>query len=75
VTVLSVTLRSDGQLEATTVTRSSGLAFLDNEAVDAFRKAQPFAAPPTGLLEDGRVRFNFGFIFEPSGHSSVKVFV
>ena len=46
VTVLSVTLDREGNLEDVVVERSSGLDFLDIEAVKAFEKAQPFPHPP-----------------------------
>jgi TonB family protein len=75
VTVLRVHLSPDGKLAAWTVLQSSGVDFLDDEAIDAFRKAQPFPNPPKDLIEsDGQVHFNFAFIFELSGHTSFKVF-
>jgi TonB family protein len=75
VTVLRVHLAPDGKLAAWTVLQSSGVDFLDDEAIDAFRKAAPFPNPPKDLVEtDGQIHFNFAFIFELSGRGSVKVF-
>jgi TonB family protein len=75
VTVLRVHLKPDGHLAAWTVLQSSGVDFLDDEAIDAFRKAQPFPNPPKALVEsDGQIHFNFAFIFELSGHTSFKVY-
>jgi len=75
VTVLRVHLQPDGKLASWTVMQSSGVDFLDDEAVDAFRRAAPFPNPPRDLVEtDGQIHFNFAFIFELSGRNSVKVF-
>ena len=61
VTVLSVTLRPDGTIREIFVSQSSGLDYLDQESIQAFEKAQPFSNPPTGLIENGVIRFAFGF--------------
>jgi TonB family protein len=65
ITVLAVTLDSAGSLKNVQVQRSSGVDFLDLTAVDAFRKAQPFANPPRGIANDrGEIGFMFGFYLE-----------
>jgi TonB family protein len=75
VTVLRIHLQPDGKLATWTVLQSSGVDFLDDEAIDAFKKAAPFANPPKDLVEsDGQIHFNFAFIFELSGHGSLKVY-
>ncbi len=75
VTVLRVHLNPDGSLVGSDVTQSSGVDFLDDEALAAFKKAQPFQNPPTALVEaDGRIHFNFAFVFELSGRTSFKVY-
>lgn len=62
VTVLTLTLDAQGALADVTVSQPSDLAFLDDVAVDAVRRAAPFLHPPRGVLdEDGRLRFTFGF--------------
>jgi TonB family protein len=61
VTVLTVRLDNEGNLTEVDVTTSSGIEFLDREAVSAFRRAQPFPNPPSGLIENGQIEFPFGF--------------
>lgn len=64
-TVLSVVLDNQGSLKDVSVAQSSGVGFLDDEAIHAFQGASPFPNPPRGLLEDdGHIRFQFGFYFE-----------
>jgi TonB family protein len=61
-TVLAVTLNPQGTITEIKVARSSGLDFLDQTAIDAFEKAQPFVNPPPGLADArGDIRFTFGF--------------
>lgn len=68
VTVLEVTLNADGTLDDVFVSKDSGVAFLDEAALRAFRRAQPFPNPPPGLQDpDGRIRFRFGFYLEING--------
>lgn len=61
VTVLGVTLRPDGTIADIFVQKTCGVDWLDQEAINAFERAQPFTNPPPGLVEDGYIRFNFGF--------------
>lgn len=61
-TLLAVTLRPGGELADIQVSETSGVDFLDNVAMDAFRRAQPFLNPPAGIVEeDGLIRLNFMF--------------
>ena len=60
-TVLAVTLRPDGSLADVFVIRNCGIDSLDQEAVAAFERAAPFVNPPEGLVENGYIRFQFGF--------------
>jgi len=65
VTVLNVTLNAEGNLKAVAIQRSSGVDFLDDEAVQAFHRAQPFPNPPKGLADGtGDISFPFGFYVE-----------
>lgn len=66
VTILKVVLTSNGDINGIEITRSSGVDFLDAEAVAAFRRAGPFPNPPKGLVdaESGLIDFPFGFHIE-----------
>ncbi len=67
-TVVEVTLTPDGQLDDIYVKKDSGVAFLDEAALKAFRDAAPFPNPPEALRDDdGRIRFSFGFYLEING--------
>jgi TonB family protein len=67
-TVVSVKLDDAGSLKDVGVVKSSGVDFLDEVAMDAFRKAQPFVNPPRGLADGhGEITFNFGFYLEVNG--------
>jgi TonB family protein len=71
-TIFTVTLDNTGQLKQAVVNRSSGLAFVDESAIDAFRKAQPFARPPPDLLDaNGAFRFYFKFYLKNSKYKKV----
>ena len=72
-TVLDVTISADGQLEDVYVVKDSGVAFLDEAAVQAFREAQPFPNPPPALQDaDGNIRFKFGFYLEIHGRGGFR---
>ena len=75
VSVLRVELKLDGRVQDVSVKQSSGVEFLDEEAMSAFRRAQPFENAPQPLADpDGVIRFNFAFIVQLSGHTSFKVY-
>ncbi|HET9551364.1 MAG TPA: TonB family protein [Anaeromyxobacteraceae bacterium] len=65
-TLLAVTLDETGHMKDAVVEKRSGLDFLDQAAVDAIREAQPFLNPPHGMVENGEVKFSFGFMFSMS---------
>lgn len=75
-TVLKVSLKPDGTIRDILIEKPCGVDFLDDEAVKAFREAQPFPNPPAGLVnQDSKlITFRFGFFFEISEGSSWKVF-
>ncbi len=74
-TILTVTIDEGGRLKDAFVDKSSGLDFLDLEAVKAFERAQPFPNPPPGILAtDQTVRFQFGFYLELSGRPGMRLF-
>ena len=67
-TVVEVVLTPEGVLDDISVNKDSGIAFLDEVALQAFRDAQPFPNPPAALRDgDGRIRFKFGFHLEIDG--------
>lgn len=68
-TLVSVTLGPDGTLRDIQVTKSCGVDFLDEEAVQAFKRSQPFPPPPAGLLTDNAFQFEFGFAMQFPGQS------
>jgi TonB family protein len=74
-TLLTITLDEKGQLKDVQVDKSSGLDFLDLEAVSSFKRAQPFPNPPPGLLtQDAEVKFQFGFFMEMGGGPRMRLF-
>jgi TonB family protein len=65
VTLVKVSLDRKGKLAEIVVVRGSGVDVLDEEAVRAFRAAQPFPNPPEGMQDaSGLLSFTFGFRFE-----------
>jgi TonB family protein len=61
IVIVEVHLDASGSLKRIAVLKSSGVDDLDGSAVEAFRRAAPFAAPPASLVKDGVVEFKFGF--------------
>ena len=61
-TVVEFTLDAAGELRDVRVQSSCGVPYLDQVAVDAFRKAERFPNPPPGLMNvDGTMRLPFAF--------------
>jgi TonB family protein len=61
-TVIEFTLDRQGEITDVHVAASSGVQYLDEVAVDAFRVVQRFPNPPPGLIrEDGTVQLPFAF--------------
>jgi len=75
-TIVRVQLKPNGHLVNVELETPSGLEFLDDEALQAFRAAQPFPNPPRQLVDrsDGLINFQFGFLFELSGVSRPMLF-
>jgi len=75
-TLVRVQVKPDGHLANLSLERSSGLEFLDDEAIQSFRAAQPFPNPPAGLIDanDGLINFHFGFLFDPAGVENPVLF-
>ena len=72
-TVLTVTIKKDGYLKKIKVKESSGLPFLDKEAIRAFEKGQPYKIVPKGILK-GNDFFTINFGFYVDNPSSTSVF-
>ncbi len=61
-TILKVVLNGDGSLRSLFVEKPSGVAFLDEEAMRAFRAASPFPNPPEAIKDaNGAISLRFGF--------------
>jgi TonB family protein len=76
-TVLKVSLKPDGSIrEPIVIEKPCGVDFLDDEAVNAFKQAQPFPNPPQGLVDkdSNLITFRFGFFFEISSSPTFRVF-
>ena len=73
-TILRVRLTPGGQVKELHLETASGVAFLDDEALSAFRAAGPFPNPPKGLIKDDTISFRFGFLFEISRKPSFRIF-
>jgi TonB family protein len=74
-TELRIQLKADGHLANVGVGLPSGLEFLDDEAITAFKEAQPFPNPPHQLLErDGFITFHFGFLYDLNGPPQMRWF-
>jgi len=66
-TLLSVKLNRSGQVVELHIAKSSGLRFLDDEAVAAFVRAAPFVNPPPNMFNGKEdIQFSFGFYLEIS---------
>lgn len=73
-TVLRVRLNPGGELASLEIEQSSGIALLDDQAIAAFRTAQPFPHPPPDLVADGNIAFRFGFLFQLDAGPKVRMF-
>lgn len=77
ITRVRVTLSPTGALSRIVVSSPSGVDLLDDEAVRAFKAAQPFPNPPGGLVDaTGNITFEFGFHLQIGGgqKASWKIF-
>lgn len=62
ITVLRITLDGTGHLTDVHVVKTSGVGQLDEEAMRAFRAAEPFPNPPPALVDpSGKISFLFHF--------------
>jgi TonB family protein len=74
-TELRVSIKPDGNLSNISLALPSGLEFLDDEAIEAFKQAGPFPNPPRQLVEaNGTINFGFGFLFDLNGAPQMRWF-
>ncbi len=68
-TVVEYTIDKNGEIVDVHVVSSSGVPYLDEVAVDAFKVVQRFPNPPPGLVSDGHATIGFAFtlLAMPSG--------
>lgn len=66
ITSLEVTMDKEGEITAIAIKGSSGVKELDDAAVESFNQAGPFPNPPEGLLENGLVKIEYGFVVQTS---------
>jgi TonB family protein len=74
-TSLRIQLDPDGRLNHVAIEQPSGLDFLDDTAIEAFKEAAPFPNPPRQLVEsNGLINFGFGFLFDLDGPAEMRWF-
>ena len=55
-------MNKNGKIIEVVVNGKSGIEELDQAAVESFNRAGPFPNPPPGMLKNGRVIINWGFV-------------
>lgn len=66
ITSLEVTLNEMGEIVAIAIKGTSGIKELDDAAVESFNDAGPFPNPPKGLIVNGLVKVEWGFVVQAS---------
>lgn len=64
ITSLEVTLNEMGEIVGIAIKGTSGIKELDDAAVESFNDAGPFPNPPKGLIENGLVKVEWGFVIQ-----------
>lgn len=62
ITGVTVTMDERGNILDVRVKNESGVIELDNAAVESFNRAGPFPNPPQGMVRNGRVVIDWGFV-------------
>jgi protein TonB len=62
ITALEITLNGQGEIIGIRILGTSGIKELDDAAVESFNEAGPFPNPPKGLVVNGRVTLEWGFV-------------
>jgi len=68
ITALVVTMDAKGEIKTIVVKGPSGVKELDDAAVESFNQAGPFPHPPKGLIENGVVTIEWGFVVKTSSY-------
>lgn len=66
ITSLEVTLNEVGEVVGIKIKGTSGIQELDDVAVQSFNEAGPFPNPPKGLIKNGLVKIEWGFVVNPT---------
>lgn len=64
VTSLQITLDHVGKIVSIRILGSSGVQELDNAAIESFNDAGPFPNPPKGMIKNGIVTLEWGFVVQ-----------
>lgn len=62
ITALVVVLNTKGSIVDIYLKGSSGIKELDDAAIESFNEAGPFPNPPRGMIQNGRVTIEWGFV-------------
>lgn len=62
ITSLQVTLNSKGEVISVKIIGTSGIKELDDAAIQSFNEAGPFPNPPKGMIRNGKVTLEWGFV-------------
>lgn len=62
ITSLIITLNNQGKIVDVEIKGSSGVKELDEAAVESFNKAGPFPNPPIGMIQEGKIKIEWGFV-------------
>jgi TonB family protein len=62
ITGLEVTLNDQGDIVDVAIKSTSGVKELDDAAIESFNQAGPFPNPPRGMVHNGHVKIEWGFV-------------
>lgn len=62
ITSLQITLNHEGEVVEIRIVGTSGIKELDDAAIESFNEAGPFPNPPKGLIKNGLVVLEWGFV-------------
>lgn len=68
-TIVEIGLSDRGDLIRIAIVQPSGVTELDVEAIRSVQASTPFGPPPPDLIENGAIKFQFGFVFEIAAQS------